>query len=857
LPNGLTLGPDGNFYGITYDGGSTNSSFPTGMGTVFKVSGDGALSSLVSFAGTNGANPVAGLTLGPDGNFYGVTQSGGDGGTNDGTVFEVTTNGILTSLVSFDGTNGASPAGGLALGPDGNFYGTATGGGSAGSGTVFSVTTTGQLTLLSSFAGTNGSVPAATLTLGPDGNFYGTTEYGGLTNASATNGFGTIFRLMNGVVGTLAYFSSTNSAGRNPATALTLGNDDNFYGLTGDGGTDGLGGAYKLTTNGTLTSVAYFNSASGGEPLAALALGPDGNFYGVVSLGGTYGTNGAVFRMTTNGLLTQLASFTYSNGAVPVTALALGNDGRFYGTTALGGASGYGTVFRLLLPPLIGVQPQSQTNHAGATVIFTVGATSLLPVSYQWLKNGTNLTDAGNISGSASNALTVASISDSDAAGYSVIVNNADLSVTSSVATLTVIDPPLITNQPAGLLLLQGTNAIFNAGLTGTAPLHYQWQFNGTNIANATGSGYEIFSVATNNGGNYSLVVSNAAGVAVSSNASLTVVTSPKSQTNYASSTVSFSATAFGPEALSYQWQENGTNLVNGDNFSGATNSTLVIDEVSDADAGGYSAIVTGAIAAVVTSNATLVVNNTLVIAQQPLSQTIGVGSNVTFTAVAYGLPPFIFQWYYSNSPVGSPITGTNVTSYTLTAVQTNQSGSYHVQVLNGAGSLTSSNAVLTVKVFAPNLGVQPSSQRVPLGDRASFIVSANGTPPLAYQWKFNGTNLPGATNLSYVIAAVAATNTGNYSVVITNAAGSASSTNALLTVLIPPALTLKILAGYPVLYLNGMLSNNFLVQYNTNLGDTNWVTLLSLSNLLSNPYAFLDPAGSGEPARFYRAVLH
>ena len=73
---------------------------------------------------------------------------------------------------------------------------------------------------------------------------------------------------------------------------------------------------------------------------------------------------------------------------------------------------------------------------------------------------------------------------------------------------------------------------------------------------------------------------------------------------------------------------------------------------------------------------------------------------------------------------------------------------------------------------------------------------------------------------------------------------------------LVPPTIALQFLAGYPQLKLNGMLSNNFVVQYSTNLAGTNWINMISLSNLLTNPYSFLDPAGVVPPARFYRAVM-
>ena len=786
---GLTLGTDGDFYGTTEYGGST------GHGTVFKVTTNGTLTTLHSFAGgRDGAAPYAGLTLGTDGNSYGTTE---DGSSIYGTVFKVTTNGTLTTLIDFGGSNGANPYAGLTLGLDGNFYGTTMGGGSGAQGTVFKVTTNGTLTTLHSFAGgKDGAAPYAGLTLGTDGNFYGTTE----------------------------------------------------------GGRSSYATVFKVTTNGMLTTLVYFNSTNGANPQAALTLGTDGNFYGTTENGGS-GGYGTVFTVTTNATLTTLVSFYSVNGAYPYAGLTLGTDGNFYGTT-LGGGSGAGTVFRLLVPPVITVQPQSQTNNAGATATFLVSVASPNPLSYRWQKNVTDLANGGNIFGATTSTLTITSISDGDAASYSVIVSNSNGSLTSSTATLTVIDPPSITTQPTNLLVLSGTNAAFGVSLTGTAPVRYQWRFNGTNLLNATNAIYTIPSVTTNKAGNYSVVVTNSAGSVTSSNAALTVVVSPKSQTNYASSTPTFTATAFSPESLSYQWKKNGTNLVEDGRISGTTNRTLTIASVLDADAASYSAIVSDASSSVTTSNAVLTVNDSLFIALQPQSQTVGLGSNVTFTVIVYGAPPFILQWYFNGTPVGSPATGTNVSSCTLTNVGTNQAGDYSVEIYNGYGSLISSNGVLTVKVYPPIIEIQPSSQRVMAGSSASFTVSVSGTAPFRYQWRFNGSDLFNATNSVYAIQAVATTNTGDYSVVVNNLASSVTSSNALLTVIVPPTIALQLLPGYPLLNLYGMLTSNFVVQYSTNLAGTNWVNLLSLTNLPSSPYLFLDTAGVVPPARYYRAIM-
>ena len=354
---GLLLAADGFLYGTTTGGGSSN------LGTVFKISPvGGSLVSLASFSGTNGAYPKAGLVqqLGGDFALFGATSSGG--ASNLGTIFRITTNGTLSALVSFRGTNGANPQAGLTRGDDGHFYGTTYYGGTndwpLGYGVVFQVTTNGVMTPLTSFASTNGAEPYGTLLGGTDGNFYGTTQLGGAA------GLGSVFKISSvGAITTIASFFATNGAF--PLGGVVRGLDGHLYGTTSSGGTSNLGTVFRVSTNGNLTTMISFTGVNGASPFAGLIQGNDGHFYGTTPQGGT-NAFGTVFQITTNGSLTTLITFGSGEGRNPYAGLVQGLDGSLYGTTANGGAHGLGTVYRVSFPaaslPII--QTISQTGNS-------------------------------------------------------------------------------------------------------------------------------------------------------------------------------------------------------------------------------------------------------------------------------------------------------------------------------------------------------------------------------------------------------------------------------------------------------------------------------------------------------------
>jgi hypothetical protein len=257
-----------------------------------------------------------------------------------------------------------------------------------------------------------------------------------------------------------------------------------------------------------------------------------------------------------------------------------------------------------------------------------------------------------------------------------------------------------------------------------------------------------------------------------------TITSQPASQTVTSGSSVTLSVVATGTAPFTYQWKKDGVNI------PGANTSSLALNSVSTANAGSYTVVVSNSAGSATSSAAILTVNTLVaapVITTQPGSQTVNAGNNVTFSVSAAGTAPFTYQWKKD----GVSIPGANTASLSLNSVNTASAGSYTVVVSNSAGSATSSAAILTVNelVTDPAITTQPASQTVSAGSSVTFTVVASGTAPLTYQWKKNGVAIPNANTASLALTSVTSADAGSYSVVVSNSAGSATSSAAVLTV--------------------------------------------------------------------------
>lgn len=259
----------------------------------------------------------------------------------------------------------------------------------------------------------------------------------------------------------------------------------------------------------------------------------------------------------------------------------------------------------------------------------------------------------------------------------------------------------------------------------------------------------------------------------------LLITRQPQNQVVVVGHEASFSVAASGPTPLGYQWRLNGTNV------PGANSPQLVMTNVAPTQAGMYNVVISNDVESVVSANVQLTVIVAPVITEQPQPQQVAVGAAANIKVVASSLGPVTYKWFYNGGPIPMALSS----SLGLNNIQLTNAGDYSVVVANAAGAVTSSVAPLMV-VLPPQITIQPQSHVGAAGTEASFVAGATSSVPVAFQWRFNGANLAGATASNLVLKNIQQANGGNYVAVASNLGGSVTSAVATLTVDLPPVIT-------------------------------------------------------------------
>lgn len=441
--------------------------------------------------------------------------------------------------------------------------------------------------------------------------------------------------------------------------------------------------------------------------------------------------------------------------------------------------------------PSIVVQPASQSSAVGGTIQFTVSATGSGALIYQWRKNDTNLANGtfpgrATVSGATTAAMTLAGVTTNDQANYTCFITNYFGAITSSVASLAIFVAPVITTQPKSYNTNAGASVTFSVAASGTAPLSYQWYKDGLPLSGAILNAYSLSGLLASDSGTYTVRVSNPAGNATSTNAVLnvgiapTITGHPASLVAMQGQSATFSVTATGTP-LNYFWKKNGTFI------TGKTNSSLTIASVVSTDAANYTCQVSNFLGTVTSSGATLTFGAPATITAQPVATTVAVGGNASLCASASGTAPLSYQWYHN----GLPVSGANQSCLSFNPAALADAGSYYVTAANGFGTNNSVTVLLNVGV-APAITVQPQSITVTQGQSAHFSAAASGGEPLTYSWSRNDAPIEGTTNLDFTITNALPADAGFYAFTATNPYGTASSTNAVLTIYYPPTITVQ-----------------------------------------------------------------
>jgi len=476
---------------------------------------------------------------------------------------------------------------------------------------------------------TNGSIAVGgnfTSLAGQPLNYLGRLDINGVPDAGFNPGLnGPVESLAVQVDGRLVLGGTFTLVGGFSRTNLARLNSDGNADATFNPGADNTVLCVAVQPDGEVIAAGQFGSLDGQPRQFIGRLNRTGSATNILTFNSTTitwqrsGTGPEIWQTTfaasTNGADWVQQNGTRVAGGWQATGLNLNGDATIQARGFVAGSSDGSSWFveNVVGPAVILSQPASQTNNPFTVATFAVSATGQGLLGYHWLKNGAGLEDGGNIAGAYTATLSVSNVLGGDAASYQVVVTNMFGSITSAVASLTVLDPQL-TSQPATQTNNAGQTVVFNATALGTMPLNYQWLKNGSNLAdggNVSGAltpTLTLTNVLGGDAGAYQLVISNVWGSTTSVVAGLSVVdpllvTNPAGQFVNRGQTATFSVSVLGTQPLQYQWRKDGAILV------GATLPSLTLTNVQATNTGGYDVVATDAFGSVTSAVATLTIN--------------------------------------------------------------------------------------------------------------------------------------------------------------------------------------------------------------------------------------------------------
>ncbi|MDP6794196.1 MAG: immunoglobulin domain-containing protein [Verrucomicrobiota bacterium] len=430
----------------------------------------------------------------------------------------------------------------------------------------------------------------------------------------------------------------------------------------------------------------------------------------------------------------------------------------------------------------------------GGSVNLSANAVGTPPLTYQWKKDGEA------ILGGTTPTITLDNIEPADAGKYKVTVTStspahiqsdfevqkeSEVPIEVMVITPTTAQPAKIILQPEAVSLTIGETAELSVSVEGSAPISYQWYYADELIEDGTERILSIPDVQKANAGEYHVVVSNEGfpwgATETSDTATLTITAPPvimkltESMILSKGDTIELSVTAIGDEPLSYQWSLGGVAI------EGATSVVLTLADATQSDVGDYTVTVSNAVSEVVSNVVSVTMPEPVRIVTQPQDVFVVAGASATMTVVVEGSEPIEYYWMHDAKWVD----GGRGSTLSLSNLQAADFGAYNVLVRNSTGIEISKPAILSV-MSPPEITQLSQSLTLIEGESVELTVTADGSEPLAYQWSKGGEAIDGATGPRLALADVTASDAGDFTVAVSNAAGEAESEVVTVKVIEP-----------------------------------------------------------------------